>query len=65
MSGYPTDMCRRTGRNGKKRNIGTGRVNRVADSMIIKTGVSEMNKEAEINLTIREIRRISWEPYYW
>ena len=61
--GYTTETCKETGKNGKRRNIGTGEVSKAAEGtvrmtacgMVIKTANDEMNKKAGINRSKEEI----------
>ena len=62
-NGYLTETCKRTGRNGRRRNIGRskvsktveGTVSKTAGIVVRKTAEDEMNKKTGINRTKEEI----------
>ena len=67
MNGYPTGTCKRTGRNGRRKDIGTkeaskaaeGTERKTAGGMVIRTAEDETNKKTGINLTTEEITALS------
>jgi hypothetical protein len=48
-------MRKGAGRNGRRKNIGTGEVIKTANVRVIKTAKDEMNKKAGINRTKEKI----------
>jgi hypothetical protein len=62
-NGYITKTCKGTGRNGRRKNIGTGEVSKAAEGkatmtaggVVITTAKDEMNKKVGINRTKEEL----------